>query len=440
MYLRFRSNSVFLIGFAFGFIVTVLFSLAQNISNGVSGCEKSLPRRNAPQKRAFPKLFISAGSPDDEIILRNWPNLKNAELTYRRWLREKNLNTNDVDLDEYLYGPKTRQQVESGWLRSKIHVTCVVFVKKMKSALSVKNTWGRRCNNLYFFGHQLEDPEIPVINVGVKILSSWQLLCEALNYVSRESRTLEWLIFVKDETVVIPENLRYMVAPLDHNDDHYLGHAVVMWGLPYNVAQAGYVISGGAFRKLVDAFNDSKRCETGGKYWNKEDYDLAKHLLSLGIHPSDTRDQHLRGTFHGYSLQNLLWGVVKAGSYWTHALYPIQEDCCSPLSVTFSAGESDKMYTLDYLLYHLRVVRSKAAFGARSAPMPVPEDEVWKIALKEEFNITYPGDISSDAYYEIWHSKYSKPEQLIAKNYRSMPEVLSSVLTAYELERRNEVV
>lgn len=45
--------------------------------------------------------------------------------------------------------------------------------------------------------------------------------------------------------------------------------------------------------------------------------------------------------------------------------------------------------------------------------------QVWKIALEEEFNITHLDNITSDAYYEIWHSKYSEPGQLkIAKDFR----------------------
>lgn len=96
----------------------------------------------------------------------------------------------------------------------------------------------------------------------------------------------------------------------------------------------------------------------------------------MGIYPSDTRDQYLRGTFHGYSLQSLLWGVVKTGSYWTRALYPIQNECCSLMSVTFNVGESDKMYTLDYLLYNLHVLKSKGVFGSIKAPTTVPDEDV----------------------------------------------------------------
>lgn len=44
---------------------------------------------------------------------------------------------------------------------------------------------------------------------------------------------------------------------------------------------------------------------------------------------------------------------------------------------------------------------------------------MWKIALEEEFNITHLDDITSDAYYEIWHSKYSEPGQLkIAQDFQ----------------------
>lgn len=103
---------------------------------------------------------------------------------------------------------------------------------------------------------------------------------------------------------------------------------------------------------------------------------LGKHLSSLGIRPSDTRDQFLRGTFHGYSLQNLLWGVAKPGSYFTRAVYPIKGECCSPISVTFSASEPDKMHMLNYLLYELRVLNGGSRFGNISAEVPIREEDV----------------------------------------------------------------
>lgn len=105
----------------------------------------------------------------------------------------------------------------------------------------------------------------------------------------------------------------------------------------------------------------------------------GKHLALFGIHPSDTRDRHLRGLFHGYSLQTLLWGIARPGSYFTRALYPPGHDCCSPRSITFSTSEPDKMYTVNYMLYHLHVYPGPGIFGSGPAPTPVPEEEVWDI-------------------------------------------------------------
>lgn len=105
-------------------------------------------------------------------------------------------------------------------------------------------------------------------------------------------------------------------------------------------------------------------------------YFTGKHLSSLEIYPSDTRDQYLRGTFHGYSLQNLLWGVIRPDSYFTRAVYPTKRECCSPISVTFSVSEPDKMHMLNYLLYHLHVFDGESKFGNIPAKMQVPEDNV----------------------------------------------------------------
>ncbi|XP_076632362.1 C1GALT1-specific chaperone 1-like protein [Colletes latitarsis] len=416
MHLRcFKLRSIFLIGFGIGFLFAVLLYIVQDVFNGTSVCKSSSANSNIARRSALLKWLVSDAWSNEQIALQTWKE-KSMDATYSKWLRNQNLKVKNINMDAYLYGSEREEKLESEWLKSTIHITCIVFVKKVKMTRSIQNTWGKRCNKIYFFGQQ-KNSEVPIINFKIKLLSSWQLLCEAFNYVWKDNGTLEWLIFVKDDTLVIPENLRYMLALLNHTQDHYLGHAVVLWGQPYNVADAGYVISIGVLRKLIKMFDNSEKCAAGGKYWKQEDYYLAKHLASMGIHPSDTRDQYLRGTFHGYSLQSLLWGVIKTSSYWTRALYPIQNECCSLMSVTFNIGESDKMYTLDYLLYHLYVLKSKGLFGNVKASTTVPDDDVWKIALKEEFNITHLNNISSDAYYEIWHSKYSEPEQLIAKNH-----------------------
>lgn len=406
---RFKLRSVFLVGFVIGFSLALLLLLGQNLHYAY---------RRAPSYTSARSNLLGwfLSDTNKETVFQIWKASGNS--TYDKLLRDKGLKPRDIDLDSYLYGPKSETELEVDWLRSQVHVTCAVFVKRIKLARAIRDTWGKRCDRLYFFGQE-KDPELPVISFDVKLVSSWQLLCEAFAHIWRDKPRLQWLLFVKDDTLVIPENLRYMLAPLNHTQDYYLGHAVVLWGQAYNVADAGYVISSTVLRKLINKFDNSEKCLAGGKYWKQEDYYLAKHLASMGIHPSDTRDQYLRGTFHGYSLQSLLWGVVKTGVYWNRALYPVNNECCSFASVTFNVAEPDKMHTFNYLLYHFNVLNRRAAFGSRRAATTVPDEEVWKIALKEEFNITGLQDISSDDYYKIWHAKYSEPGQLISMNYRS---------------------
>lgn len=281
MRLRFlKQRFVFFIGFAIGFVFPLLLSLLRTVSVTDLICD---------QKLWQPEYYLDKKPYYKEIILRHWGEEKKTSeyfnsVTYNTWLAAQNLKLYKVDLDKYVYGPQERddekkiESMEWNWLSRQVSVTCVVFVEKLKLAKSIQITWGKRCNNIYFFGHNLKDAELPIIDINIKIISSWQLLCEVMKYIWSDKvmvDKLEWIIFVKDNTMIIPENLRYIVAPLDYRDDYYLGHPVVMWGQPYNVAQSGYVLSKGALAKVAQMFNTSEKCIRGGKYWKKEDYYLG---------------------------------------------------------------------------------------------------------------------------------------------------------------------
>ncbi|XP_011303244.1 glycoprotein-N-acetylgalactosamine 3-beta-galactosyltransferase 1-like [Fopius arisanus] len=425
MYLRFvKSKLTFSVGFIIGFTSVILYVILNNDNS--NNCKK-------------PAQTFALWKREEESQLENQEEI--YPLSYKFWLKNQNVQSHGISLDAR-YGPveadeRPSKALESHWLRSKVHVTCVVFVEKLKLAQSIKLTWGPRCNEVHYFSQDLEDAAIPVVKFPTKLSSSWHFLCSTMNVIwNKSSDSLSWIIFVKDDTIVLPENLRYLLAPLDHNRGYYLGHGVILWGQSYNVAQAGYVLSRGAFKKIIEAFNTHDKCVTGGKYWKKEDYYLGKHLAGFNIHPADTRDGELRGTFHGYPLQTLLWGIAKPGNYFTRALYPPGDKCCSPTSVTFSISEPDKLHTIDYVLYHLNVYQEISYYGNKAAPTPVPEQDVWKLALKEEFNITDVEGISDDKFYDIWRSKYSDPSQFIEKNHENMSHVLHSIITAYENDRR----
>lgn len=286
--MRFRflkQTSVFLLGAAIGFVFPLLYFLLKSLF--VTDLTHDLTY-DEDLSSWQPEYYLNKKSHHKEIILQYWKKIKETSnfsnsITYHTWLATQKWKLHKIDVDKYLYGPrkditKESENVEWKWLREQVSITCVVFTEKLKLGKSIQNTWGKRCNNIYFFSHHLKDTELPVISVGIKIVSSWQLLCEAMNYIWNDKALdkLEWIIFVKDDTMVIPENLRYMVAPLDHRDDYYLGHPVILWGQTYNVAQSGYVLSRGALAKIIQMFNTTQKCILGGKYWKKEDYYLGK--------------------------------------------------------------------------------------------------------------------------------------------------------------------
>lgn len=100
-------------------------------------------------------------------------------------------------------------------------------------------------------------------------------------------------------------------------------------------------------------------------------FDIGKHLASLNITPSDTRDSLGLATFHGFNLQKLFFpGSTILSNYYKYSVFPTK--CCSHRSSTFKVSsrglvyyswkcvlfkvtDSDMMYTYYYLLYKLQI-------------------------------------------------------------------------------------
>lgn len=106
-----------------------------------------------------------------------------------------------------------------------------------------------------------------------KISSSWHLLCDSIRKIPVR---FQWAIFLYDDTFAISENVRYMVAGLNPDEGHYLGHAISFWGTRYNVGQAGYVLSRGSIQALQKQFNSTEACIAGGRFWKQEDFYLGQ--------------------------------------------------------------------------------------------------------------------------------------------------------------------
>ena len=282
-----KEKLVFVIGFGIGFSFALVAFLMQYSIHRSPVCDEKFFNLWKNQKFRKNVKILDSVALSDSKKFENWLKEETAvelnDVSYEKWFKIQSMKRSRLDMDVFIYGAKPNAVLESKWLMNKVRITCVVFIEKLKLAKSILKTWGVHCNKLYFFGQHLEDSSLPIIKFELKLTSSWQLLCESMNYIwnlsmlneTNRDRDLEWTIFVKDDTIVLPENLRYIVAPLNYNEDHYLGHAVSLWGQAYNVAEAGYVLSKSAFRKVITMFDNSDKCASGGKYWKKEDFYLG---------------------------------------------------------------------------------------------------------------------------------------------------------------------
>lgn len=209
------------------------------------------------------------------IIYKN--KTRTAEFLFQSWLHSKGLERQCLPSEEVSY--KNISATESHFLAKHVNVLCAVFVSSPRKIDTITSTWGPRCNKLIFFGYSdFSESKVPIYVIQPK--SSWHYLCTAMRHIwQKNAKQLQWILFIPDNIFAIPENLRLVVASLDHNKPYYLGHALYLWGETYNAAQAGYVLSKATLWKIVSKFNSSEACEKSGKHWKNEDFFLGMFLV-----------------------------------------------------------------------------------------------------------------------------------------------------------------
>lgn len=190
---------------------------------------------------------------------------------YQKWFTSARLVRKKVTFDLLRYSNKTFT-TEARYLYDKVRILCLVLVRNSKNAEAAKNTWAKGCNSAEYIhiGSKVKRKIVPIRKT--KERSSWVLLCKALLNVSK----YDWVIIVNDNTFVILENLRELVAGFDFRKGYYLGHAVTFWTTTYNTGQAGYVLSWGSVNAIRRKFNSSEQCTSEITYLNQEDMYLGK--------------------------------------------------------------------------------------------------------------------------------------------------------------------
>ncbi|XP_066979027.1 glycoprotein-N-acetylgalactosamine 3-beta-galactosyltransferase 1-like [Macrobrachium rosenbergii] len=263
---------------------------------------------------------------------------------------------------------------------NKTSILCWILAipQRNPNALAVKNTWGKRCDKIIFFGDQIDEELEPVTLTGIReghgVL--WGKTREALKYLyDNYLDEFDWFYKADDDTYAIIENLRYVVTPYDPDFPIGLGERAVVQGnkdRSYLGGGAGYVLSRGTLRVFGKVtYHNSSLCPMS--HGGMEDVTLGKCLMNSGILFGDTRDELAKHRFHQKPPVDYIRGTWEKW-YPNTMIYTYGKgiDSISETAVSFhDMKDESHLYIIEFFIYRLQLFGVEGRFrGPEVAPLP----------------------------------------------------------------------
>lgn len=213
-------------------------------------------------------------------------------------------------------------------LYKKVRILCWVMTGPSNletKARHVKNTWTRHCNIVVFMS-SVEDPNFPTVGLGTKEGRDqlyWKTI-RAFHYAyEHHIDEADWFLKADDDTYVIVDNLRWVLANHTPDEPIYFGRRFKPYTKQgYMSGGAGYVLSKEALRRFVEGFKTKVCSHTT----SVEDLAMGQCMEKVGVLAGDSRDGLQRETFHPFvPEQHLTAKFPKSFWYWSYCYYPISE-------------------------------------------------------------------------------------------------------------------
>ncbi|XP_064086950.1 glycoprotein-N-acetylgalactosamine 3-beta-galactosyltransferase 1-like [Macrobrachium nipponense] len=228
-------------------------------------------------------------------------------------------------------------------------------------ASHVAVTWARHCTDSVFLTTR-RDLRLPrtILTPGASSYRQlWGKVKQGFEWAYNHRDDYDWVFKADDDTFVVIENLQAAVASLDPDEPQATGNHLSTWdrGSTYFNGGAGYVLSRGAVRKLVEEGLRSRACDNNLHLGTNEDVNMADCLAYLGVEFLDSRDRLKRQRFNVYPPQQLVdpRKINRIAHFWLNKVsvfpYKFGYSEMSDEVISFHYVDAPTMYLLYYLIY-----------------------------------------------------------------------------------------